>query len=74
MIAAQSHEVELDTQGETFHALTVIEGTANITSCDASLTLNCFESVVMPAACGAYRVQSLGNVRLLKASVESIQE
>ena len=74
MITAQSREAELDTLGETFHALTVVEGAANISVCDASLTLSRFESVVIPAACGAYRVRPLGNARILKASVESIQE
>lgn len=70
MLAMQSHNMELDTRGETFHALTVIQGAVRIAACDGSLTLGCYESVVVPATCGAYRLEPLNDSRLLKSSVE----
>jgi mannose-6-phosphate isomerase len=59
-----------DTAGRTFHALTVIEGTAEVVARDGTLRLNRFDSAVMPAACGAYQIRPLERCRLLKASVE----
>jgi mannose-6-phosphate isomerase len=69
-IAAQTRGIELDTQGESFHALTVIEGAAVITTGKASSTVIRFESVVMPAACGKYQIQPVDGLRILKASIE----
>ena len=46
--------IGLDTAGQTFHALTVIEGTAEVIAggLGASLVLKQYESAVVPAACG----------------------
>lgn len=61
--------IDLDTAGQSFHALTVIEGAATIAGGGWEYTLGRFESVVVPAAVGAYQVQPQGACRLLKASV-----
>ena len=71
LIAAQSRPVALDTAGQTFHALTVIEGQAQVTvSAGQSWTLGRFETMLVPAACGAYQLEPVGSFRALKASVE----
>lgn len=77
LIACSSRPVTLDTAGQTFHALTVIEGTAEIVPLTTkagrqsrnSLSLGRFESAVMPAACGAYRLRPKGDCKVIKASV-----
>jgi mannose-6-phosphate isomerase len=58
-----------DTAGQTFHALTVIEGAAEVVAQDGALRLNRFDSAVVPAACGAYEIRQFGGCRILKASV-----
>lgn len=70
VLAAHSREIQLDTQGQTFHALTVIEGAARLVIGGQTLTLNRYESAVVPADAGAYTVQPEGNYRMLKSSVE----
>jgi mannose-6-phosphate isomerase len=69
LIGGQSHSINLDTKGESFHALTVIEGAMHVRSDGWSETLRRFETVVIPAACGAYSVESEETFRALKASV-----
>jgi mannose-6-phosphate isomerase len=70
LLAAEEVPFELDTQAESFHALTVIEGQARVASCGEELTLERYESLIVPASCGAYRVYPQGALHLLKASVE----
>ncbi len=68
-LAGQS-VVELDTRAETFHALTLLEGQAQIEWGDERVKLGRLESAVIPAALGKYRVRPLGPLQALKASVE----
>ncbi len=56
-----------DTRAESFHALTVLSGTAQLTSADSTLTLNQFESALVPAAAGPY--QLAGQFQMLCSSV-----
>jgi mannose-6-phosphate isomerase len=70
MLAAQSQTLVLDTKGESFHALTVIDGAAQVTLEGESYRLKRFESVIIPASCRKYTLQPLGSLRMLKASVE----
>lgn len=60
---------QLDTHRATFHALTVIDGQAEVEAGGQTLRLNIFESVVVPAVSGAYRLTA-DSCRVLKASVE----
>jgi mannose-6-phosphate isomerase len=69
LIAAKQKSVSLNTQGESFHALTVIEGQTKVVVGDESQLLQRFETVLIPAACGAYRVEPVESCRVLKASV-----
>jgi len=71
LMRGQTRAISLDTRGETFHALTVIEGRAHVAGEGWHQTLDRFESLVVMAACGAYRVEPQGTFQALKASVES---
>lgn len=71
IIACQSRTVNLDTAGQTFHALTVIQGRALLRAGEAEARLDRFETVLIPAATGKYRLAPLENCRVLLASVEA---
>lgn len=68
ILSAQSTSIELDTKGESFHAITVIEGQAVLQTADELVELNQFQTVVVPAKVGAYQFKPLGNCRALKSS------
>lgn len=70
LIGGEAKSVKLDTLGETFHALTVIDGEAEVAGADWSQRLGLYETVVVPAACGAYTVKPEGGFRALLAMVE----
>jgi len=61
--------VGLDTKGESFHGLTVIEGQAQVLAEGEAFILNKFDTLLIPACCGAYQIQPLQKGRILKASV-----
>ena len=68
-IVGRDEPIALDTVGESFHALTTVEGAATIAGAGWRQRIGRFESVVVPASAGAYSVQPQGICRLLKASV-----
>jgi mannose-6-phosphate isomerase len=68
-ITVEERSATLDTGGESFHALTVIEGQSQIRAGEAAFILNKFETLLIPAICGAYQIEPLKKSRLLKASV-----
>jgi mannose-6-phosphate isomerase len=68
LIVGREQAIAGDTAGQTFHALTVIEGAAEVVARDGALRLNRFDSAVIPAACGAYEIRPLDGCRVLKAS------
>jgi mannose-6-phosphate isomerase len=79
LTAAQGAPVQLNTDGMTFHALTVIEGEVEIVMPGAQPTpgdeaetvrLARYESAVIPAMSGPYELRPLASARILKASVE----
>lgn len=67
LLAASSRLIELDTQNETFHAITVIEGKARLQAEDESIELEKFQTALVPASLGRYQFHPLGNCRALKA-------
>lgn len=70
LVHSRAEPVPLDTAGETFHAITIVEGTAEVTGAGWSHALSRFESLLVPAAIGAYEVRPRARVRGLVASVE----
>jgi mannose-6-phosphate isomerase len=69
LILAKEKMVSLNTLGESFHALTLIEGQAKVVVGGESQLLQRFETVLVPAACGAYRIEPVEGCRVLKAGV-----
>jgi mannose-6-phosphate isomerase len=68
MLCAASHVIELDTRGESFHAITVIEGKAVLIAGDERVELEKFQTAVVPASLGAYRFEPQMSCRALKSS------
>lgn len=69
LLVAATRPVALDTRGESFHALTVIEGEAELMARDERAHLHRFETAVVPAAVGAYQLRPHGPCRVLQAGV-----
>ena len=67
MLSAKSNTIELDTGGETFHAITVIDGRALLKAGDESVELERFQTAVVPAQVGSYQFQPLADCRALKS-------
>jgi mannose-6-phosphate isomerase len=72
ILTAQLQPLLLDTRGESFHALTVIEGQGAIERGAERIILNRFETALVAASAGAYHLRPISpqGVRALKASVE----
>ena len=69
MLLAASNTIELDTRGDSFHAITVIEGKALLKAGDERVELDTFQTAVVPAQVGRYQFQPLIGCRALKSSV-----
>lgn len=69
LLYAASQAIDLDTRGESFHAVTVIDGTAALTAGGDRVELERFQTAVVPASLGAYRFEPLSACRALKSSV-----
>jgi len=61
--------IDADTEGRSFHALTTIAGTAQVSGDGWAYELGRFETVVVPASCGAYRVTLSADGQLLRSRV-----
>jgi mannose-6-phosphate isomerase len=68
MLSAQTNVIELDTKGETFHAITVIEGRALLKTENDQMKLEKFQTAVVPAGVRRYEFRPLGDCRALKSS------
>ncbi len=60
---------ELDTGGETFHALTVISGQARVETQGWQGRLELYETILVPAACYTYTITPDPEAQILKASL-----
>ena len=69
LLAGHTIPIEMDTRRISFHALTVIEGHARVQSAGQQVELERFETLIVPADCGAYQVLPLQECRLLEAEV-----
>ncbi|MBI2333768.1 MAG: class I mannose-6-phosphate isomerase [Chloroflexi bacterium] len=67
-IYVEHKTVSLNTRGESFHGLTVIEGQVQVSAQSEAFILGKFDTLLIPACCGAYQVQPLKKSRVLKAS------
>lgn len=69
LIAVTDEPIELDTQGQSFQALTIVAGQAEVIANGEALSLKPYETVVVAAEVGGYRLQPLTPVRVLRARV-----
>ncbi len=72
ILAAQAEPLQLDTRGQSFHAITLIAGQGAIECGDERVTLNQFETVLVAASARSYQLRPIGphGLRALKSSVE----
>ena len=68
ILCASTKSINLDTKRESFHTITLIEGTAVLHAADESLELDKFQTAVIPANVGNYQFQPLTQCRALKSS------
>ena len=69
ILCGSTETIQLHTKGESFHAITLIEGQAVLRAGDESVELNKFQTVLVPASTGNYQFEPLGNCRALKSSL-----
>ncbi|MEP7136798.1 MAG: type I phosphomannose isomerase catalytic subunit [Chloroflexota bacterium] len=69
LLSASANRIELDTKGESFHAITVIEGKARLQTETVSVELDRFQTAIVPAEVMRYEFHPLENCRALKSSV-----
>jgi mannose-6-phosphate isomerase len=67
VLGGERHAAAMDTGGESFHAVTVIEGQALVEGDGWQQPLAHFETAVIPAACGTYRLRPVGAMKALVA-------
>ncbi len=68
-VSGGTQAIQFDTQGRTFHAITVIEGSARVEANGTVTTLGRFETALVPANCGAYQIVPNGSFRALTSSI-----
>jgi mannose-6-phosphate isomerase len=68
ILPARTNMIDLDTKGESFHAITIIEGKGLLKAGDESVELEKFQTAVVPAQVGSYQFQPLTDCRALKSS------
>jgi mannose-6-phosphate isomerase len=68
-ILLEKQTAALDTLGDSFHALTMLDGQSQVRAGGESFILDKFETLLIPAICGAYQINPIKKSRLLKASV-----
>ncbi len=69
LLSAQTNAIDLDTKGETFHTITVIEGKAALLAGSEQMELDKFQTAVIRANVGRYQFKPLTNCHALKSSV-----
>jgi mannose-6-phosphate isomerase len=69
MLCGSNATIHLDTQGESFHAITVIEGRAVLRAAAENLELDKFQTAVIPASTGSYQFEPSSDCRALKSSL-----
>ena len=68
-MSLQEKTVSLDTRGESFHGLTVIEGQVQVSAQGEAFVINKFDTLMIPACCGAYQIKPLQKSRVLRAGI-----
>lgn len=69
LVDSDGRAIERDTAERSFAAITLIEGSAVLTSAHGQVAMRCYESAVVPAVTGAYRLAGSGPFRALVSTV-----
>lgn len=69
LVEGTSQEIHFDTMGESFAALTAVAGHIWVSGNGWAEELNTFETLIIPAGCGKYRVQIEEFARALNAYI-----
>lgn len=69
ILCATKETLHLDTEGESFQAITMIEGQAILRAGSESLQLDKFQTAVIPANTGSFQFEPLTECRALKSSL-----
>jgi mannose-6-phosphate isomerase len=65
-------DIVSNTENSSFHAITVTQGRAEVVLGDSRVTLRKFETVIVPANAGEYRIEPLEPFGALRSSVPEI--
>lgn len=57
LLSGLETNTERDTEGVSFQTITVVEGGAQVSGKDWQTSLNCFETIVIPASIGEYQIK-----------------
>jgi mannose-6-phosphate isomerase len=71
-LSIEKEIVRLDPAHQTFHAITVIEGEAELKGDGWGFSLKKFETVLVPASAGIYQIEPVQHTQILKSSVEPV--
>lgn len=69
ILCASTKTIDLDTKGQSFHAITLIEGSAVLRAGDEDVELDKFQTAVIPASTGRYQFEPSSDCRALKSSL-----
>lgn len=69
LITGEEGSLRMDTQGESFAVFTLLNGKVIVRGGDWRFELDRFETLLIPAVCGAYQLEFMGSVRGLNAFV-----
>lgn len=72
LLTGETNGATQDTRGESFHTLTLIEGAARVEGDGWAMPLERYETLLVPASTGVYRVIPAGRTSLLKASAQGV--
>lgn len=70
LLSVQNQRLSLDTKQASFHALTIIQGSAIVSGSGWQFSCQKFDTLLIPACLGVYELQPITPVKALKSSVE----
>jgi mannose-6-phosphate isomerase len=70
LIVGKARRLKMDTKGESFAALTTLEGEVMVFGDGWETRHRQFETTLIPAACGAYQIELTGQTKALIARVQ----
>jgi len=74
LLASRTETLALDTEGHSFHTLTIAQGKAVVECLGQAVELSQYESLVVPAGCRAYQIRPLTPIRVLQTSVGDLHQ